>query len=314
MAILIMKTYLARSPLGYFLFDEKGRFLRYSKKEEEFEKLKPIPDNRFLRENFRQVMIRAGLAKNDREINLLLSRIGIELVKQRLRRPNYEQVIKLLAGTIEQLDKNLNSFSERLREWYGLHFPEFTKAVKDAERMVELIAKYGKREKIKGFESQANKSAGMEFSEQDLKAVREWASCISRLYHQRKQLFGYLEDLSRQVMPNLTALAGPFLAAKLLEHAGSLEKLARLPVSTIQLLGAEKALFRHLKAKAKVPKHGIIFLHPLIQQAKPELRGKIARILAAKLSLAAKIDYFSKEDRSKELKKALDDQISRLSV
>ncbi|MEM5798171.1 MAG: NOP5/NOP56 family protein [Candidatus Aenigmatarchaeota archaeon] len=309
-----MAVYLAKCPLGFFVFDEQGRFLGYSKDEKIKKRFKDIiEDNTFLRKGLRNAIIKAGLAKSDLEINIMLNEAGILSVKQKLRQGRKENIAKPVVGMIEQIDKNLNSFVERFREWYGLHFPELTKVVTDNERFVQLVAEGGSRDKIKGFENLASTSAGMEFSPQDVETARAWAGMLAQIFEQRKALFKYLEKICKETMPNLYGIAGAFIAAKLLEHAGSLEKLAKMPASTIQLLGAEKALFRHLKEKAKVPKYGIIFLHPFVQHAKPENRGKVARLLAAKLSLAARIDYFSKEDRSAELKKDLEEEIKKLS-
>jgi nucleolar protein 56 len=106
--------------------------------------------------------------------------------------------------------------------------------------------------------------------------------------------------------PNVLELAGATIGAKLIELAKSLKRMALLPASTVQLLGAEKALFRHLKLKTKSPKYGVIFQHPLIQNAKRSERGKMARRLADKLSLCARLDYFKGEFKAKEYRKMLE--------
>src|SRR4030065_417735 len=113
-------------------------------------------------------------------------------------------------------------------------------------------------------------------------------------------------------MPNFSAVAGPLLGARLLSVAGSLDRLAMMPSSTIQLLGAEKALFRHLKGEGKAPKYGILFGHPLIQQATKETKGKVARLVAAKLSIAARLDRFAGKDEGESLRKQLEESMRKI--
>ena len=120
------------------------------------------------------------------------------------------------------------------------------------------------------------------------------------------------KELVRKLCPNASYLVGETLVAKFIHHVGSLEKLAKLPSSSIQILGAEKALFKHLKKGTKPPKHGLLFQHPLVSKSKKKLRGKIARAIASKLSIAFKIDYYSKEDRREELKKELEEELAHI--
>ncbi|HLC67506.1 MAG TPA: C/D box methylation guide ribonucleoprotein complex aNOP56 subunit, partial [archaeon] len=115
-----------------------------------------------------------------------------------------------------------------------------------------------------------------------------------------------------EIAHNFASLIDPLLAARLLAYAGSLEKLARMPASTIQLLGAEKAMFRHLHEKGRSPKYGMIYNSELIQKAPAESRGKIARILSAKLMLAARIDYYSGRDDSEKMLREMKEEMGRL--
>ena len=117
------------------------------------------------------------------------------------------------------------------------------------------------------------------------------------------------KELVRKVCPNASYLVGETLIAKFIHHVGSLEKLAKLPSSSIQILGAEKALFKHLKKGTKPPKHGLLFQHPLVSRSKKKIRGKIARVIASKLAIAFKIDYYSKEDRREQLKEELEKEL-----
>jgi len=212
---------------------------------------------------------------------------------------------------VEELDKSINILVERLREWYGYHFPEMEKIVSDHKKFAELVAKFGRREKIEGMEDLASRSMGTELKDLDEEILKEYSKTLLKLFELRSKLVDYLEKNLKEFAPNLQNIAGTILAAKLISKAGSLEKLAKAAASTIQLMGAEKALFRFLRGRGKSPKHGIIFIHPYIQKAPKKLRGKIARALASKLSMAAKIDFYSKELRPK-LKQDLEERIKEI--
>jgi nucleolar protein 56 len=219
-----------------------------------------------------------------------------------------------VASVLDELEKELNVFSEKLREWYGLHFPEADSVISSHERYVEMVARHGRRESFddKELARLAGKSSGMDLSDYDIKEIQAFSKALLGLYESRKRLTRYLEEIARVTMPNTSAVAGPVLAARLLVLAGGLEKLAKLPSSTIQLLGAEKALFRHLKGEGKAPKYGVLFGHPLIQSAPRELKGKVARLVAAKISLAIRLDNFSGRDEGEKMRKELDEQACRI--
>ena len=194
--------------------------------------------------------------------------------------------------TTDDLAKTINLMSERLHEWHALNFPELGALVPES-KYVEVIAEHGSREAM--LASGAVKpleSLGAEMSEQDVLAVKSLAATILALSKEKRDVEAYIDSRMREIAPNLTHLAGPLIAARLISLTGGLERLSRLPSSTIQLLGAEKALFKHLKDNAKPPKHGVIFQHPLIHRAPQWQRGKIARAFAAKLSIAARMDKY----------------------
>ncbi len=268
----------------------------------EVEKTVPVEIEKAVRKQFRRV----GEEIYAEYFNAYLNKFCIEYSKRKISELNRrDKLIIQVASAISDLDKILNTMSERLREWYGLHFPEFD--ISSHKQFAKTIMEKGKRENFEDFEF----SVGMEFSEEDEKIVKLYSQRLYELYKLRDELDSYLEKIVREEMPNLYAILGHVIAAKLLSAAGGLEKLAKLPSSTIQLLGAEKALFRYLrtKGKTKPPKHGIIFLTPYVANAPKDKRGKVARILAAKLAVAARIDYYSKEDKGKELKKELEEKI-----
>ncbi len=258
------------------------------------------------REKFREF---AAEKFNEKEYYEYLNEFSLLLSKKRIATiPRRDKLIIQVSSAIADLDKILNLMSERLREWYGLHFPELE--IDNHEKYAKEIAEKGRRENFEKYKF----SIGMELTEEDEKAVKEFAQKVYELYKLREKLSIYLEKLVKEEMPNLYALLGHVLAARLLAAAGSLEKLAKMPSSTIQLLGAEKALFRFLRSKGKTkpPKHGIIFLSPYISRAPKKKRGKIARLLAAKLMVAARMDYYTKENRGEELKKELEEKVKEV--
>jgi len=263
---------------------------------------------------FRKLAIDLKWSNSQADINQFIANVNIELTKTELRKERKDKLVMRVVSVINELDKELNVFSEKLREWYGLHFPEINRAVQSHERLAEIIVKYGTRENIKDEELSklVEKSSGMSLSDTDIHQIQQFAEEILRLYGIRKNLAKYLEDLVKTVIPNLSAVAGPMLAARLLNLAGGLEKISKMPSSTIQLLGAEKALFRHLKGKGKAPKYGILFGHPLVQQAPKDLKGKVARLVASKLSLASRLDKFSNKDEGEKLKRELEEQVKKV--
>ncbi|RLJ09588.1 MAG: hypothetical protein DRP15_03215 [Candidatus Aenigmatarchaeota archaeon] len=263
--------------------------------------------------NFRRFAIELKWVTTQAELNEIISKVNIELTKSKLKEKKTDKLIIHAVTTLDEIDKTLNLFVEKLREWYGLYFPEASKNIQSHEKFVEIVL-LGKKENLKDPELMEliEKSSGMEFSDEDLEQLINVAGFVSNLYKVRKGLARYVEVSVKNFMPNTSAVAGPILAARLLALAGSLEKMSRMPSSTIQLLGAEKALFRHLKGGGKAPKYGILFSHPLVQKAPKKLKGKMARLVSAKISLAAKLDFFSKEDRSDELKKSLEEQAKKV--
>ncbi|MFC1454739.1 NOP5/NOP56 family protein [Candidatus Undinarchaeota archaeon] len=201
------------------------------------------------------------------------------------------QIIQAISA-LDEIDKDVNVFSERLREWYSLHFPEMDSAIKDHKKYAEF-AFCGNRDDIddKRMSNLAKKSVGAELTDVDYKIMKRYAGQILEIYKLRDEIEKYVDKSMVNLAPNISELAGPTVGARLIKLAGSLENMARMPASTIQLLGAEKALFRHLKSGSKPPKYGVIFQTKDIHDSPKERRGRIARSLAAKLALAARIDY-----------------------
>jgi nucleolar protein 58 len=142
----------------------------------------------------------------------------------------------------------------------------------------------------------AETSMGTEISEFDLINIKSLCEQVTSLSEYRSQLFEYLKNRMAAIAPNLTVMVGELVGARLIAHSGSLINLAKHPASTIQILGAEKALFRALKTKTDTPKYGLIYHASLIGQAAPKNKGKISRVLAAKTALAIRVDALGDND------------------
>ena len=270
--------------------------------------------SKFLNAQFRKLALDLRFADNQQDFNQFLSKVNIELNKLQLQKPKKDKIIMAVIGVVDELDKTTNTFTERLKELYGLHSPEIVRSVPSNEKFVELIAKYGHRDDVKDEKIKAKTFSGMNFEKDDVEAVQRLAANISDSYKLRDSLAKYLEKISKETIPNLSAIAGPLLASRILQLAGGLDKIARMPSSTIQLLGAEKSLFRHLKGQGKAPRFGVLFAHPLIQQVSNDKKGKVARLIAAKLSLAARIDAYSERDDGEKMKKELDEDMKKVGV
>jgi nucleolar protein 56 len=271
------------------------------------------PDNKgksALQDQFRGFAMQFKWATTQSELNEILTKVNILLTKVKMKVEKKDKILMRAVAALDEIDKELNTFSELLREWYGLYFPEAVTSIKSNEKLSSLL-KHGKREELpdKSISGMSKNTSGMEFSEDDLKAVSTFAESIESLFKRKKDISDYIEEASKEAIPNMTAVAGAVIACRLLNLAGGLEKMARMPSSTIQLLGAEKALFRHLKEKTKAPKYGVLFAHPFIQQAPHDKRGKVARLISSKLSLAARTDFFSKEDRSEDFSAQLEKSV-----
>merc|ERR1711865_927669 len=223
-----------------------------------------------------------------------------------------KHIIQAIA-LIDQMDKDLNTFAMRVREWYSWHFPELVKIVNDNVMFAKLaIAIRNKTElnddslemleELTQDETKANQildvsraSMGQDISELDMINIVNFAGRVVELHQYRADLHEYLKTKMIRVAPNLSTLIGEMVGARLISHAGSLTNLSKYPASTVQILGAEKALFRALKTKGNTPKYGLIFHSSFIGRASQKNKGRISRYLANKASLASRIDSFSDE-------------------
>ena len=232
----------------------------------------------------------------------LLHAAMVDLAKRRMRKAiGPEDHLRQAVGALDELQHEENVLLERLREWYGLHFPELAPVV-DTGTYVDLIAMYGRRDRMP---IDGRESIGANLPEREEAELKAFAGLAKLVQGQRKAIESYLERSIREIAPNVSELAGPILAARLIALAGTVEDLARAPAGTVQLLGAERALFRHLRTGSPPPKHGVLFQHPWVHGAPPWQRGAIARAFAAKVSLAARADAFTKRKIAPELAKEL---------
>jgi nucleolar protein 56 len=229
----------------------------------------------------------------------LLHAAMIELGKRRLRaaiRP--EDHLSQAVAAVDDLLEQENTLLERTRDWYGLHFPELARTV-DEGSYLDLVATHGRRQNLP---MELRESVGADLGDAEEREVKSLARLVQEVASRRADLEAYVERSVRALAPNVTALAGPMIAARLVTLAGGVEDLARLPAGTIQLLGAERALFRHLKSATKPPKHGVLFQHPLVHRAPPWQRGAIARMFAGKLAIAAREEAYNHRDVSEQLR------------
>lgn len=240
--------------------------------------------------------IKSGFAESPAEYYFLLHEVTLEAAKLQVSSAiTPDQRIIQAVEALDDVNETTNALSERLSEWYGGYFPE---SGLGGEDLALFIVKYGSRENVSSEDplySKARDSMGAKLEPADEALIKDFAGSVLSLYERRRQIEAYIENSMEQVAPNLKHIAGPMLGARLISLAGSLEKLAEFPSSTIQVIGASKALFKHLRARAPSPKHGIIYSHPLVNTAPWWLRGKVARAVASKLSLAARIDFYSGE-------------------
>jgi len=237
----------------------------------------------------------------------LMRKAGIIIAKHKIKNSVKQDTLVIQAiSNIDELDRVANTLVKRLREWYELYLPEFSKKLRDNEKFVELILKNKKSELLKEINISSRKSMGADLNETDIKPIIELAKTITSLYTLRESQSQYLELIIKKTYPNMYAITGSQIGAKLISLARSFEKLAKFPASTIQLLGAEEALFRHLKTGAKSPKYGILHEHPLVTNAQASERGKVARALGDKISIAVKIDFFKGKFIGEKLRRDLE--------
>lgn len=222
------------------------------------------------------------------------------------------------SALLDQLDKDINTFAMRMREWYGWHFPELTKLVPDHRLFAKVALAIPNKssiseedlpsieETVEGDASlsklildAARSSMGTDINDLDMLNIKNFARRVLALSEYRQKLHSYLSEKMDIVAPNLSALIGEIVGARLISHAGSLTNLSKFPASTVQILGAEKALFRALKTRGKTPKYGLIYHSSFIGKAGAKNKGRISRYLANKCAIASRLDCFAETPTNK---------------
>jgi len=255
-----------------------------------------------------RVLVDSGFATNEGDARGKLRDFALSLSSSRVTEISESPDLHIIQAinTLDETDKMINLLSSRLREWYGLHFPEL-------DNMIDTISGYSKivmagrrdnltqdtylaagfpEEKAEMLSLLQKKSRGGQISDENFIIVQSIAKQILELFDLRQSLEKHIESQMVLVAPNISVILGSAVGARVLAKAGSLKRLATMPASTIQVLGAEKALFRALKTGAQPPKHGLLFQHQLVHAAPRWQRGKIARAIAAKAAIGARVDVF----------------------
>ncbi|EGO56957.1 hypothetical protein NEUTE1DRAFT_65898 [Neurospora tetrasperma FGSC 2508] len=265
-------------------------------------------------------LIPGMLPENFKEMSLGLSH-SLSRHKLKFSPEKVDVMIVHAVSLLDELDKELNTYAMRVKEWYGWHFPELAKILPDNLSYARIIVTMGMRSNATtadlseilpheieaAVKAAADISMGTEVSEEDLQNIKYLAERVIDYSVYRKQLSDYLENRMRAIAPNMTELVGALVGARLIAHAGSVMNLAKNPGSTIQILGAEKALFRALKTKHATPKYGLIYHASLVGQASGANKGKMARQLASKVALGVRTDALAEfpEDADDETRASL---------
>ena len=255
-----------------------------------------------------QIIVDSGFASNAHDALGKLREFALGLSSSKVTEISESPDLHIIQAinSLDEIDKIANGLSSRLREWYGLHFPELDNVIDSINGYAQIVMA-GKRESLTkeifeeaGFpESKVEmlslisvKSRGGYISDVNLAIVQSIAKQILDFHSLRKKLEEHIESEMYGIAPNLSTILGAAVGARILGRAGSLKRLASLPASTIQVLGAEKALFRSLKTGSQPPKHGLLFQHAMVHTAPRWQRGKIARAVAAKAVIAARVDMY----------------------
>jgi nucleolar protein 56 len=249
----------------------------------------PNPAGEYLRSNYDKFDL------DDNNISRIYQNLAIYKIKKESASED-KHLIQAI-NSIDEIDESISKLIERIREWYALYFPEMD-VIKNNETYIRLISQNKTKEEILKAKPEAFPKDIIDLEDDinpiDLEIMNNYAKSIYELQQSRKNIEDYIDSKMESIAPNIRLLVGSTLGAKLIAHAGGIKRLALYPSSTVQIMGAEKALFRHLKSGDRPPKYGLIYQHPQVRGAKWWNRGKIARMLAGKISLAARRDVFTK--------------------
>lgn len=261
-----------------------------------------------------KMMIDANFAPNEFEALNILRKFALNLSSMKVGEISAKRDSHIIqsVNAMDELDKIINLMGSRLREWYGLHFPELDAMIQNLPTYCDIVLAGSRdsidsdalkdtgmpEEKAEQIAKAAKSSNGGAITPENLTVVQKVAEEIKNLNSIRNALTSHLENEMDAVSPNVKEILGATIGARMIARAGSLQRLSTMAASTIQVIGAEKALFRALKTGSRPPKHGIIFQHPLIHSAPKWQRGKIARAIAAKVAIGARIDVHTASKNS----------------
>jgi nucleolar protein 56 len=286
---------------------------------------------RWFRDSHDDYLIEQKIVPSREDIALFRREVSIALAKNKVSAASEEKdlLIKNAIDAVDEIDKSINVLVMRLREWYSLHHPSLGRLTEDQEIFAKILSACAGKSSISrdclqsagvpdSLAEQIFKALpgdiGADLQDSDFVVISNLAKSTMNLYQMRSELEIYISMMMESVAPNIGALAGPMIGARLISLAGSLKELARKPSSTIQVFGAEKALFRSLKTGTDPPKHGIIYRIPEVNSAPYWQRGKIARAIAGKLSIAARIDAYSEKDVGEDLKEQFISRLEEIRV
>ncbi|AFV24142.1 rRNA biogenesis protein Nop56/Nop58 [Methanolobus psychrophilus R15] len=262
--------------------------------------------------DLRQAAFDCGFVELDEEYDILLREVCIRAAKSRISSNDTDdrRIIQAVQA-LDDIDRNSNELSERLLEWYGAYFPELELT---GESLARFVSTFGSRSNVPESHPmfvKASKSMGSELSFADEELLRTFALNLCSLYDTRRHIESYIVTAMGSLAPNLSDTAGALLGARLISMAGSLQKLASFPSSTVQVIGAHRALFKHLRGNTPPPKHGIIFNNVVIKNAPWWQRGKLARSFASKISLAARTDFYTGK-RDPSIRESMDKKLNAI--
>jgi len=264
-----------------------------------------------INQNKLDLIIKFGLSDDRDELAGILQKFAINLSSMKVKETSEKLDLHLVqaVNTLDEIDEIINTISTRIREWYGLHFPELDYLLQNIITYANIVRDAGSREnitkellsqleipekKIELIQQAISKSQGGDLTVESSESLKILASEVIKLSELRTNLSSTIENLMEILAPNLKNMLTAIIGARLIAKAGSLLRLAQMPSSTIQIIGAEKALFRALKTGTRPPKHGLIFQHPSVNSAPKWQRGKIARALSSKIAIAVRIDVYRK--------------------
>ncbi|MGC8577171.1 MAG: NOP5/NOP56 family protein [Thermoproteota archaeon] len=285
----------------------------------------PSRGGRWVRENMQKISELFGV----KDYLSKYREIALEITSKRISEDSarLDKELIALVNAYESINGAINELTEKLQDLNDLFFPELRRVLRNPEKYVSFLTEYPSRELLlstkkdskrlevgKEVVRAAEKSIGAPMRKESEETIYEYAKGVRALYKLKDKLTERITEIAKEIAPNLSEVAGPVLAAKLITKAGGLVELAKMPSSTVQVIGAEKALFRAIKEGSKPPKHGMIFQHPLVHNAPRKLRGKVARTLASKIVMAARFDAFSGVDSSQKLKSELKEKLKKIGV